>query len=264
MRLRFVPAIVIVGVCALAASAEPPNLKLPDGVTPESLADIKEAARVADLLEKHCPQPQSEGVRMLVAILRGSDLGGNDGWFGPAQSRYTWTWLTGRCGLDAKAKAIPSDKFPGPAALFDTLDRDGDDRITPSDLDWSDRNPYVMQANMLHRLFRRIDGNGDGQLTRDELDALFKRLAGDKDHFTADDLRGAMIPRGASSPTDKPSIPVLVRGLFAGEIGSISEGPRVDETAPAFTLRTVDGKGSLSPLNGRNRKPLVLIFGSFT
>ena len=58
---------------------------------------------------------------MLVAILRGSDLDGADGWFGPAQSRYTWAWLTGRCGLDARAKAIPRDKFPGPDALFDAL-----------------------------------------------------------------------------------------------------------------------------------------------
>jgi peroxiredoxin len=56
----------------------------------------------------------------------------------------------------------------------------------------------------------------------------------------------------------------LVRGLFSGEIGSISEGPKVGEKAPDFTLRTADGKGTLSPLKNRPQKPLVLIFGSFT
>jgi hypothetical protein len=251
----------------LSAAAEPPKpLRLPEGVTPEKLADKAEAARVAGLLEKEYPEPRPEGVRMLLAILRGSPLSGGDGWFGTAESRYTWAWLAGRCGLDPKAKSIPAARFAGPAALFDALDRDGDGALTPGDLDWSDRSPYVMQVNMLNRMFRRIDSGGDGKITREELDALFKRLAGDKDHFTADDLRKGMIPRGTSggSPGDGPSVPVLVRGLFSGEIGSISEGPKVGEKAPDFTLRTPDGKGALSPLKKRDRKPLVLIFGSFT
>jgi hypothetical protein len=265
MRLSIFIVIVIAGVCGMTAIAEPPKpLKLPGGATPESLADPKEAARVADLLDKQYPAPQPEGVRMLIAILRGSELDGIDGWFGPAQSRYTWGWLTKRCGLDAKAKSIFRDKFAGPVALFNVLDRDGDGAITPGDLDWSDRNPYVMQANMLGRIFRRIDTSGDGKLGREELDGFFKMVAGGKDYFTADDLRKAMITRGTSSPGVGPTVPVLVRGLFAGEIGSIAEGPNIDEKAPDFTLRTSDGKARLSPLKNRDQKPLVLIFGSFT
>jgi len=267
VRIRFVLAFVIVGACAMTTTAEPPKpLKLPEGVTPELLADAKEAARVAELLEKEYPEPRPEGVRMLVAILRGSQLNGTDGWFGPAESRYTWAWLAERCGIDPKEKAIPKDKFTGPAALFDALDRDGDGRLTPGDLDWSDRSPYVMQANLLGRIFRRIDTSGDGKLSRGELDAFFKVVAGDKDHLTADDLRRAIIPRGPSgfNPGDGPSVPVLVRGLFAGEIGAIAEGPKLGESAPNFTLKTVDGKDrvTLSKLIGP--KPLVLIFGNFT
>src|SRR5262245_25112279 len=99
MRMRLVPAIVIIAVSGMTTTAQPPKLlKLPDGVSPESLADAKEAARVADLIDKQHPQPQPEGVRMLLAILRGSDLGGSDGWFGPAESRYSWSWLAGRFG----------------------------------------------------------------------------------------------------------------------------------------------------------------------
>jgi hypothetical protein len=48
-------------------------------VKPDSLVDKKEAGRVADLLEKEYPAPRSEGAKMLIAILRGSQLDGRDG-----------------------------------------------------------------------------------------------------------------------------------------------------------------------------------------
>jgi thiol-disulfide isomerase/thioredoxin len=258
---------------ALASSAvgqQPPPrtepLKLPAGITLEQLADPKEAARVADLIDQQHPAPQSEGVRMLVAILRGSQLNGTDGWFGPAQTRMNWDWLTQHCRVAKTAKAIPQEQFRGPVELFDRLDRDGDGEITPSDLDWSDRNPYVMQANLLNRLFRRFDTSGDGRLTRAELDGLFKQIAKEKDHFTAEDFRSTLIPRGRQgfAPGDAPTIPVLVRGLFAGEIGSISEGPSVGDLAPDFRLTSTDGQQTiiLSELIGK--RPIVLVFGNFT
>jgi thiol-disulfide isomerase/thioredoxin len=217
------------------------------------------------MLQKEYPDRQPEAVRMLIAILKGSQLNGSDGWFGPAQSRYTWSWLAEHQG-DPKAKEIARTEFRGPAGLFDELDRDGDGKITPGDLDWSDRNPYVMQANMLNRLFRRLNASGDGKLTREELDELFKRLSRGRDHFTAEDFRRAMIPRGPMgfSPGDAPSMPVLVRGLYAGEIGSIQEGPKVDEAAPDFTLSSVDGKETVRLSKELGKKPVVLVFGNFT
>ena len=203
---------------------------------------------------------------MLIAILRGSQLDGRDGWFKPAATRYTFEWLAKQNGLDAKAASIPRDKFTGEEMVFNVLDRDGDGKITAADLDWSDRNPFVMQTYMLNRLFRRMDASGDGQLTREELDAFFKMVAKEKDHFTADDFRRAMIPRGPAgfSPASGPSIPVLVRGLFAGEIGSISEGPKLDEPAPKFNLKTADGKETVQLSKLIGPKPVVLVFGNFT
>lgn len=75
-----------------------------------------------------------------------------------------------------------------------------------------------------------------------------------------------MIPRGAGgfSPGDGPSIPVLVRGLYAGEIGSIQEGPKVGDPAPEFTLKTLDGKETVRLSEQVGKKPLVLVFGNFT
>ena len=267
MFTRLVLAVLLVAVLIPTSIAQQPkSLKLPDGVTVESLADAKEAARVADWLEKEHPAPRSEGASMLVAILRGSQLDGRDGWFKPAATRYTFEWLAKQNGLDARAASIPRDKFTGEEMVFNALDRDGDGKITTADLDWSDRNPFVMQTYMLNRLFRRMDASGDGQLTREELDVFFKMVAKDKDHFTADDLRRAMIPRGPSgfSPGDGPSIPVLVRGLFAGEIGSINEGPKLDEPAPKFSLKTVDGKETVQLSKLIGPKPVVLVFGNFT
>lgn len=249
----------------------PPGLaskpKLPPGFDPEKMADPKEAAKAADWIEKEYPDsPRPEAVRMLLAILRGSRMDGTDGWFGPPESRYTWAWLAKLHGVEAKGAGIPKKAFRGSEALFERLDRDGDGTITPSDLDWSDRNPYVLQAGMVNRLFRRMDWSGDGKLTREELDEFFKMVAAGKEFVTADDLRRAMIPRGPSgfAPGDGPAVPTLVRGLFAGEIGSMSEGPRLGEKAPDFTLKTVDGSESvrLSKLIGT--KPVVLIFGNFT
>ncbi len=262
----FLPiAFLLTGLAAHVQGAEPAKpLKLPEGVTQEQLKDAKEAAKIADQLEKEYPAPRSEAVRMLAAILRGSQLNGRDGWFGPAQSRYDFAWLAARAGVDAKAGSIPKAKFTGPAKLFDQLDRDG--AITPADLDWSDKSPYVMQAGFVNRIFRQLDRSGDGKLTKEEFDGFFKYLAAGQEEVTADDLRRALLPRGPSgfNPGDAPSIPVLVKGLFAGEIGSMGEGPKLGATAPDFALKTADGEETvrLSKLTGT--KPVVLVFGNFT
>ena len=216
--MRFVAITLLTTLLGVTASAQesrakpPAKLKLPEGVSFDQLADEKEAKRVATLVEKAYPEPRSEATKMLLAILSGSQLNGNDGWFGPAENRYGFEWLATRCGVDAKTASIPKDKFTGSTELFDRLDRDGDGNITPSDLDWSDRSPYVMQAGMLNRLFRRWDSSGDGRLTQDELNKLYTNLAKGRDHFTADDFRRAMIPRGPMgfNPGDAPTIP---RGL---------------------------------------------------
>jgi hypothetical protein len=61
-----------------------------------------------------------------------------------------------------------------------------------------------------------------------------------------------------------PSPAVLIRGLFAGEIGSMNEGPKLDEQAPDFALKTVDGSETIQLSKLVGPKPIVLIFGSFT
>src|SRR5262245_52459021 len=124
----------------------------------EQYADEASAARTAEELEKTYPaENRPEAVKMLISILRGSQMGPQDGWFGPAQARYTWPWLAERLGGDAMTAGIPREVYSGPESLWPRLDRDGDDVVTAGDLDWSAQNPWVQQSNMVTRLFRRLN-----------------------------------------------------------------------------------------------------------
>ena len=264
-RIRLWAFGLVLVLTGVADAQSPDQFKLPDGVTIDALADAKEAARVADVLDRRYPKPQSEAARMLIAILRGSQLNGTDGWFGPSQSRYSWNWLAQRSGVDA-AKAITLKEFTGPQALFMQLDRDGDGKLAASDFDWSERSPYVMQANLYSRFFRRMDGNGDGKLTKEEFDFAFEMLSRKGDSFTADQFRRMMIPRGtgAMPAGDAPSTPMLVKALFGNEIGSMTEGPAIGEIAPDFTLKSADGSKDITLSKMLGGKPTVLCFGNFT
>lgn len=229
------------------------------GTSPEELESL---AKILEQAYDKTPPPES--VRMLIAIARGSQMGPDAGWFGPAQSRYSWEWLAKLHAIEPDAE-VELAAFKGKPELFRRLDRDKDGDISSDDLDWSDRNPFVQQSSMINRLFRRFDQEGDGRVTRDELLAFFDRISNGKESFRSEDLRDALIG-GSSSflPGDAPTPDVLVRGLFRGEIGSLNEGPKVDEPAPDFRLTTHDGSRTIRLSEKLGSKPIVLVFGNFT
>ena len=119
---------------------------------------------------------------------------------------------------------------------------------------------------MARMMFGLFDRDTNGRISRDEWEAFFKKAATGKDHLTPDDLREMMFPPPAKpDPSDRgPSPLMLLRGLYDGEIGSLHEGPRLNAKAPDFTLKTEDGKKSITLSDYRGKKPVVLIFGSFT
>ena len=57
---------------------------------------------------------------------------------------------------------------------------------------------------------------------------------------------------------------MMVNMLLAGELGSLEPGPSLGDMAPDFTLSTYDGKSEITLSSYRDKKPVVLIFGSFT
>lgn len=205
-----------------------------------------------------------ESVKMLLAIMRGSKLGPGEGWFGPADSRYSWKWLAERHGV-AETEAIRADKFQGTERWFARLDRNQDGRITADDFDWSDSNQWVQQSYLVNRMFRRIETTGDGKLSREEWLTFFDAAAGGKDHLLSEDLRDALLGSNpGASGGDAPSQATLIRGLFAGEVGSLNEGPRLNARAPDFTLKTHDGLETVRLADLIGKRPVVMTFGNFT
>ena len=206
-----------------------------------------------------------EGVEMMLAVASGSQMGPGEGWFHGSQSRYSWTWLADRCGGD-KPEKITRKEFPGDDALFDRLDRNRDGVLTADDFDWSENSPFLRQTGAARSWFALIDSNSNGRISKKEWDAFFERAAKGKDHVTADDLREALMP--PASPPGKdgggPSPFILIKGLVSGELGSFHEGPRVGQRAPDFRLKTHDNKQEITLGQFKGKKPVVLIFGSFT
>ncbi len=217
------------------------------------------------------PPPQArlpEAVEMLWAITRGSDLmGPNDGWFHPAASRYDWTWLAKRFDADGNGKVTGEEL--GAKETFSRLDRDKDGTLTAADFDWSPSSPLARQAMPARNWFGRIDANSNGRISREEWEAVYARAAKEKGYLTQDDLR-ELFPTeppqrpGAGKRDDGPSRWTLLVGLLSGEIGSMREGPALGEPAPDFTLKTHDGKQTVTLAQHRGKRPVVLVFGSFT
>ncbi len=52
--------------------------------------------------------------------------------------------------------------------------------------------------------------------------------------------------------------------MFAGELGSFNEGPKVNDQAPDFALKTFDGAQTIRLGDVIGKKPVVLTFGNFT
>lgn len=216
------------------------------------------------------PQP-SEGLKMFLAIVSGKPPGPPAGWFGPAKSAYGWGWLAERYDKNRDGE-ITAKEFTDPKPFFTRLDRDGDGKLTRADLDFKPRASNDPRERMLDMVLSRADRDRDGRISPKEWQALFEQAAGEKGELTREDLRRLLLPpaqaKGPPSkggpPSGMPSRLTLLHGLFTGEIGSLHEGPSLGAPAPDFTLPTQDGKREVSLGEFRGKKPVVLIFGSFT
>jgi hypothetical protein len=249
------------------AQAPSPAAK-PKAPAPATSKAEEDAGRVLKWLREAVQgSPTTEAAEMLLAIAKGSRMGPGDGWFHPGKSRYTWQWLARRHGIEPGGR-IPRKNFQGPAELFDRLDRDHDGALTAADFDWSERSPFLQQSTQANMLFYRLDTDSNGRVSKAEWEAFFQKAARGKSYLTPDDLRGALImptpPKSSGPPRGGPTPDVLLRGLLRGELGSFREGPDIDQVAPDFTLETHDGKSKVRLSEYRGKKPVVLIFGSFT
>lgn len=251
--------------CSLAASfllaaattagrAAPPNQPPPREFLPPTLSWLR----------------QVEAAQMLGAIASGQPPSSGDmGWFHPGQSAYSLQWLAERMDKDGDS-IISKQEFTGTEELFDRLDRDHDGRLTRADFDWSDDAAINRQMRIINPFFSRGDADHDEKITAAEWQEMFKKAAKGKDALTRAELHALLFPPPPPRPPSKkpgggmPSPQILLKGLFEGEIGSFREGPSLGRLAPDFTLRTFDDTKAVTLSRFRGKKPVVLIFGSFT
>ncbi|MCH7728461.1 MAG: hypothetical protein IH991_18575 [Planctomycetes bacterium] len=91
-------------------------------------------------------------------------------------------------------------------------------------------------SGQLLQRFNRIDTNGDGVIDQAELKKLAERFRGGR-------------PSGGRPSGGRPS--------FGG-------GAEAGKAAPDFTLKSVDGKQTVKLSSFAGKKPVALIFGSYT
>lgn len=237
-----------------------------DRASPFPLGPQLQSIPIEELEKAFEGKTAPEGIRMYLSIMKGERMGPGQGWFGPSQSNYSWDWLAKRCRLQDDDRGISRNKFLGTDAWFQRLDRNRDGEITPSDLDWSDENPWVEHAYLATRLFRQMNKTGDGRLTREQWLAFFDEASEGRETVSLSELRTHWLTGlgGMFLPGDAPTQEMLISGLFSGEVGSLHEGPALGAMAPDFNLKTADGLQTVKLSDHFGLKPILLVFGNFT
>ncbi len=234
-----------------------PHESADDTITPEASAIENEM--------RQSLAPGSEAIAMLDAIVKGSTLGGEDGWFplAKAKSRFDWEYVLDTYDANADQE-ITEEEFNGTDIDFARLDRSGDKKLSTKDFDWSEHSLVPTPGFIM---FFMADRDANGKVTREEFAALFDQLSGtDSNYVALDDLRTQFQPPppGAREQrADRPSRSTLVAALQRQELGSLQAGPNVGDTAPDFTLVNLQGE-TVTLSNEVGEKPIVLIFGNFT
>jgi hypothetical protein len=192
--------------------------------------------------------------------------GSPGGWYHPSISRYTWEWFTTQFDGNGDGTIVRAE-FTGPFGAWERLDRDHDGVIAATDFDWSERSAWYQMARQGSRRFDMIDSDGNGRITSEEWQAYFAVVADGKDHLTNDDLRDAMFINAERPRSRLATFADRVdrfKVILNGDIGSMFEGPALGAPAPDFTLASHDHQGFVRLSEHRGKKPVVLIFGSFT
>jgi hypothetical protein len=264
-RAALVLAMLLIGPAGIAMAQPPADRKpSPDTGLVGRIGGLAEGAanHVLGRVEATWPD-RPEWAAMLIDILKGSQLGPGEGWFkkAVAQTRYDWGRTRERLDRDRDGR-IGRAEFPGADVDFARLDRDRDGALTGRDFDFS---AHALTPSPGMMVFYAADRDGNGKVTREEIDALFRAAdSGGAGFLSLGDLQEALTPPSRGRNSAGPSRLTLVKGLFRQEIGSLQPGPAVGTPAPDFTLKTVDGQREVTLSRLVGPKPVVLVFGNFT
>lgn len=184
---------------------------------------------------------------------------------------------------------------------FDNLDRDGDGVITEADFQRRRRaggggggrqrpDPDAMLARQLGEMFGTfLNRDGEAGLSEKEWEKMILALEPDQDGVISDESLSGLTGLAGQGPMARmgPNLERLLdrnrdravtesdlRAVFAamdrnGD-GLVEQGTEIDmppgvgEMAPDFTLPLSTGDGDVSLSSFRGKKPVALIFGSYT
>lgn len=149
---------------------------------------------------------------------------------------------------------------------FEALDTDADGLLTreefQAEIDRRGVGPYrMMGRDRFDFLAGGADGDADAKLSKGELGALFDSQDADADGVLAGDEVPEM-SQGRGGPGDRRG----GRGSreSRGEGEADDSRTAVGKVAPDFTLGDLDGTLTVTLSSHAGKKPVALIFGSFT
>jgi Iodothyronine deiodinase/EF hand len=262
---RLFPAIALLGlvVASPLMAADPPAR--PSQASSSAASDGPSGAA---FLEKTWPG-HPEWLAMLADIVvRGERISGSDGWFrkGVAQTRFDWK--SARAALDSDENdAVSRTEFTGTDLDFARLDRNRDGVLTAPDFQFASSPGGPAPASLL---FSRADRDGNGKVTRAELEAFFAATDSEGRGFLSlTELQQAFAQpppglRGSPGAPEGPTRWTFLNSFLRQELGPYPAGPALNEIAPDFTLRQVKSPEEVTLSRIIGPKPVVLVFGNFT
>jgi Iodothyronine deiodinase/EF hand len=222
----------------------------------------------AGLLEEVWPGHPGWLAMLADIAIKGDRLQGTDGWFRNDRPQTRFDWQSARSAWDKDGNgSVSRSEFPGTDVDFARLDRVHDAVLLPSDFDFSTKSPSLAPGSLL---FSRADRDGNGRVTRAELEAFFRATDREGLGFVSQgDLQEALdspppLLRGTPGGPNGPTRLTLLKSFFRGEFGGMLPGPALNERAPDFMLKTPDGKSDVTLSTIIGRKPVVLVFGNYT
>jgi thiol-disulfide isomerase/thioredoxin/Ca2+-binding EF-hand superfamily protein len=197
-----------------------------------------------------------------AAVRKTSSTPGSDWVFGapiPGLSRYGWKWFAERYDSN-NDQTVEESEFAGERDYFVRLDCDSDGVITAHDFDWSADGRLALQHEATFVLFKSMDVDSNGQITADEWRSAFPGSdsrainEGELEHF----IYGPFRKRRTRIKRK------MTRQRLEDEYDFATPAPAPGSMAPDFELKTSDQSTSVRLSTFRGKKPVVLVFGSFT
>jgi hypothetical protein len=262
-RRRALAAAAVLLVARAATAGDPAGAHPGAGGDDVAREEAPSLARTLGTIAGALWTQRPEWGDMAVAILRGEALERGKAWWHPAANRFGWQWLQARKGPGPDGRIARAD-LGADDLLFERLDRDGDGFLSAADFAPARRKDSPGADDV----FFKLDRDSNGRVSFEEMKKFFQEAdGGGLGYLTRDDLRQAFFDpeaAGDGGGDDLPSPWLMLYMLFTRQLGSLSEGPALGDLAPDFRLPALDGSSQRTLSASRGKRPVVLIFGSFT